>query len=63
MTNAKPRLKRSNIVALAVLTGAAAALVLLTQRALAEQVGGWLAGVWVTTMAAVMGILGVFLGG
>jgi hypothetical protein len=43
--------------------GAIVALVLLTQRALAEQVGAWIAGVWVSTMAAVMSILGVFFGG
>jgi hypothetical protein len=40
----------------------AGALALLTQRALAEQVGGLIASVWVSAMAAVMSILGAFLG-
>jgi hypothetical protein len=41
---------------------AAIVLALLTQRALAEQVGGVLAGAWVSTMGAVMSILAAFLG-
>ena len=42
---------------------AAIAIVLLTQRALAEHLGRWIASLWVSTMAAVMSILGAFLGG
>lgn len=41
----------------------AVALVVLLQRELAEGVGGWIADVWVSTMAVVVSILGAFLGG
>lgn len=36
---------------------------LLTQRALAEQVGRVIAGAWVSTMGAVLGLIGAIFGG
>jgi hypothetical protein len=38
-------------------------LALLTQQALAEQLGGWLAGVWVGVMEVVLRLLAPLFGG
>ena len=61
MANANPQ--RRGLLPVLMAVAAAIAIVLLTQRALAEQLGRWIAGLWVSTMAAVMSILGAFLGG
>ena len=63
MRKAKAERRGLGLLPMVLGLGAVVAVVLLTQRALAEQLGGWIAGVWVSTMSAVMSILGVFLGG
>jgi len=41
----------------------AIALVLLTQQAIAAQLGGFVAGLWVSTMGAVMSFIAAAVGG
>ena len=43
--------------------GAAAALALLTQQALAAQLGGWMAGVWMSTVELILRLLAPLFGG
>ena len=61
MANVQPQ--RRGLLSVLVAVAVATAIVLLTQRALAEHLGRWMANLWVSTMAAVMSILGAFLGG
>jgi hypothetical protein len=46
-----------------VLAALALVLVLAMQRTFAAAVGGWLGGLWVSVVEAVLRLLGAFLGG
>lgn len=59
----KAKTPRGRLLPLFGVVAAAVALALLTQRVLAEQVGRFLAEVWVSAMTALLSILGAFLGG
>lgn len=58
-----PRRRAGSLLMLLGGSALAIALVVLLQREMAEGVGGWIADVWVSTMAVVVSILGAFLGG
>ena len=58
----KAKISRKRLLPLFGVVAAAVALALLTQRVLAEQVGRFLAEVWVSAMSALLSILGAFLG-
>jgi len=63
VARAKPLTKRSNGALLLLLALAlAVAVAVATQHALAEQVGRMLADVWLSTMGAVLGLLGAMFG-
>ena len=63
MVNARPS-RRSNRVLLA-LGGLAlvAALLVVSQRTMAEALGGFIAGLWLDVMDFLMGVVGLFFGG
>ena len=58
----KAKTSRGRLLPLFGVLAAAVAVALLTQRVLAEQVGRFLAEVWVSAMTALLSILGAFLG-
>lgn len=59
----KAKTSRGRLLPLFGAVAAAVVLALLTQRVLAEQLGRFLAEVWVSAMTALLSILGAFLGG
>jgi hypothetical protein len=64
MPSTKPQRRRLPVLPLLLGAGTlAVAVAVAGQQALAAQLGAWLAEVWVSTMAALLSILGAFLGG
>lgn len=62
VTPPRPALRRSWRTA-AIIGLVVVALALLTQQALAAQLGRWLAGVWVATVELVLGVIAPLFGG
>lgn len=59
---ANPR-PRPKLLGLALVLVAALALAALTQQAAAAQLAGLLAGIWVSVMSVVVGLIGAVFGG